>query len=697
MGLLEKALQYKKEINSKGQDTLIDRIQGPAETDFILDEPEKRKNAGLAAAATRQEVDVLELKDDDLFALPAEGAESESKNAAVAEKEYAKPVIDSSDDDFRIDEREEVDPEPGAASDSAEAAISDPLGPEDLPPSLKDDAGEKISPSSTESSSSPETVSDSPLADESKSYEEEPFVNLDDEEKVPRAGDDAVRRGRILMDDITDRADRATRQDKRFHDFMVLYEIGKEIVKAETRSELYDVLLFSIMGQIGVSSSSILIPDPADTKRWVIADYRGISIKNPTMLFDSTAGILGNIFRRREIIDLDNFKSSSEFADEYFKFVSIDARLLSPLSYDHKIFGAVALGEKITIGDYTDTEKDFILSISEIAAVALGRINAIEMSSDEADRFRAEVALRAKIDALQSEMLARADMKATGEAARAAMTEAGVEAYAVFLKSEKEQAYIPVLVDAEDSLGLSDGDFRIPINHPLTARLREEKRALRMEDLSPFDTLQSAFTEAQLRRMNVFYIDPYCVGSDLKGFTAALRLSDLADSKSAGYFLERFAHVIISGILGIKEADAAAGRFVDVVEPSLRRISSAFEHAKSVGIPLTLVHFSIKNLKRYHGLYGTAETGELLSRLEKVIAARLSDSDFAVRFDRNKFILVLPGKNKKFAIPLANSVRNEITQSFRKKEMQLMLVYLTAEFPEDGADLYALLDSIESA
>ncbi len=45
MGLLEKALQYKKEINSKGQDTLIDRIQGPAETDFIVDEPEMIKDS----------------------------------------------------------------------------------------------------------------------------------------------------------------------------------------------------------------------------------------------------------------------------------------------------------------------------------------------------------------------------------------------------------------------------------------------------------------------------------------------------------------------------------------------------------------------------------------------------------------------------------------------------------------------------
>ncbi len=38
MGLLEKALKYKSEINRQGRETLIDRIQGPAETDLIHDD-----------------------------------------------------------------------------------------------------------------------------------------------------------------------------------------------------------------------------------------------------------------------------------------------------------------------------------------------------------------------------------------------------------------------------------------------------------------------------------------------------------------------------------------------------------------------------------------------------------------------------------------------------------------------------------
>ena len=34
MGLLERALQYKQQLNMSGKETLIDRIKGPAETEY---------------------------------------------------------------------------------------------------------------------------------------------------------------------------------------------------------------------------------------------------------------------------------------------------------------------------------------------------------------------------------------------------------------------------------------------------------------------------------------------------------------------------------------------------------------------------------------------------------------------------------------------------------------------------------------
>lgn len=693
MGLLEKALQYKKEMNSKGQDTLIDRIQGPAETGF----PEDGEDIGAVQEAVesraRIEPDILELKENDLFELPPDREERIVHEKPGEPEETEEANTDAVSNDFYL----EVERPAGipAVDMGGKEAVPDPLGPDDLPPPLGGESAEKPDASTEEPPSvkaAGEPASDMEIAD---GYAEEPFIDIEGAGVIPER-EDRSEKGMRIIDEIEDRVGNSHRRGKRFHDFMVLYEIGKEIVKAATRADLYDVVLFSVMGQIGVSSSSILIPDPADARRWLIADSRGISIKNPTMFFDTSAGILSTIFKRREIIDLDAYKNSAEHADEYFKLVSIDARLVSPLSYDRNIYGAVVLGEKITIGDYTDAEKDFILSISEIAAVALARINAIESNAEEARRYRLEADLWKRIDDFRMELLSHADLNTAGNLTMALMQQAGIEVYAVFLKNEKEKAYMPIVVDPMDSLGIGAFSFRIPFDHPLAMKLRENRRPLRIEDISPFDSIQSAFNEAQLRKMNVFYIDPYCVGRDLKGFLGTFRLSDTLASTDTGGFLDKLARVMVPGLQEILDAGAVGGKFVDAVEPSMRRVAAALEQAKNIGVPVTLVNFSIKNYRRFHSLYGAAEAGELLSRCEQVIVSRLSDSDFSIRFDRSKFMLVLPGKNKKFAIPLANSIRNEITQSLKKREMQLMLVYLTAEMPEDGDDLHALLDSIES-
>ncbi|HON89918.1 MAG TPA: diguanylate cyclase, partial [Spirochaetales bacterium] len=112
-------------------------------------------------------------------------------------------------------------------------------------------------------------------------------------------------------------------------------------------------------------------------------------------------------------------------------------------------------------------------------------------------------------------------------------------------------------------------------------------------------------------------------------------------------------------------------------------------------IPLTIILFTIKNLKRYYTIQGLEKTQELMNKIEAVIISRLSDGDFTARIDRNKFLIVLPGKNKKFAVPFANAIKNEMVQQFSDKELQLLVTFLMAEYPEDGTDVYSLLDAID--
>ena len=81
-----------------------------------------------------------------------------------------------------------------------------------------------------------------------------------------------------------------------------LYE---DLIKCETPEQLYDVISFSVMGQLAVSSVSVLIPDDSDYIK--IAHSTGINVTEPVS-WSKNRGIFSKIVLTREIVDLDNYK-----------------------------------------------------------------------------------------------------------------------------------------------------------------------------------------------------------------------------------------------------------------------------------------------------------------------------------------------------------------------------------------------------
>ena len=157
-------------------------------------------------------------------------------------------------------------------------------------------------------------------------------------------------------------------------DNIVLYELSKDLLRASTMDELFDVILFSVMGQIGVSSSSIMIPSSENPDEWEIVESRGVTINPDEVDFRPTAGILKQMITRKEIIDVEEFKDNAAFSDDYYSYISIDARLLVPVIYNQEVLAAIILGNKLTSENYTGEEKGFFNVIAEYSAFSFRAI-----------------------------------------------------------------------------------------------------------------------------------------------------------------------------------------------------------------------------------------------------------------------------------------------------------------------------------
>ena len=206
MGLLERALNYKKQLNEKGRETLIDRIKGPAESPFKQE--------------TYEKVDVKEF--DDIITQDNTDDISEVHPGSISEENDIIHVtpIPVSEEPFKPEEEELV------FSDEA------PFLPDDK--TVHNESG-RIE---EELIIIPEDKDDKTLTDmdvDESIHEKEPDEKIIKEAPVVSATD-------YIMPE--------------FNDFSVLYEIQKELSEADTIEDIYKTILFSIMGQIGVSSAS---------------------------------------------------------------------------------------------------------------------------------------------------------------------------------------------------------------------------------------------------------------------------------------------------------------------------------------------------------------------------------------------------------------------------------------------------------
>jgi hypothetical protein len=119
-----------------------------------------------------------------------------------------------------------------------------------------------------------------------------------------------------------------------FNDYAVLYEILKEFLQAGTIEDIYNSLIFSIMGQLGVSSVSILRASEKDPSKWKITQSNGIKIPEEEILWEVSSGILEILNSYRGVLDVEDLKDDVNLREDYYRFTSVNGRLLVPVIHN---------------------------------------------------------------------------------------------------------------------------------------------------------------------------------------------------------------------------------------------------------------------------------------------------------------------------------------------------------------------------
>jgi diguanylate cyclase (GGDEF)-like protein len=652
MGLLERALTYKQRLNESGKKTLIDRIKGPAESPFT--------------AKTTKTINVNEIDD-------TAGTEPKNYSDEVTETISADNIKMIDDPDMTVSEL----PVPDNKENDAEIILFDEPAQTDSDKDINDKT----------------TIIDEFLHEEEESVEltgAVPGNNRPDEGKVQ-----SIDAGRDNVDaDDVDEIEDSSFEMPEFGDYSVLFELQKEFSQAETAEDVYNTVLFAIMGQIGVSSASIMGAADDETK-WVILDSNGIEIDAEERTWDPGSGILALLDSYRGILDVEDFKTDVNLRDDYYRFVSVDARILTPLVYRDTFAGAILVGEKIDSGEFTPADMFFLHAITEMASNALSIILQLDELQSELLGLRIEKEIMWYVDNLQNMILESPSAGDLNEILQKNFYSLGIEAFTVFMNDPADGSFFPAYYEKEDILGYKDSGFRIKKDNRLINFYLNKKVSMIVENFEESSVLTETFGRDRIKKMEVFISYPLIISGRLSGFLTITGINPAVEMIDIDMRLQKIVKFLFPSISSILDLDSTINIYNDLTGILYGRIENELVRSAEMNIPLSLIMVSIKNFKRFHDRFGRIEMNRLFEQIADVIKSKLYSADFSVRTDRHRFLLVLPGKDRKYSTTLANILKNEISELCSSSDFKLLVSFLISVCPDDGKDLFTLLDALD--
>jgi len=340
-------------------------------------------------------------------------------------------------------------------------------------------------------------------------------------------------------------------------------------------------------------------------------------------------------------------------------------------------------------------EIEFLQALSDISSSIIESLAKFDKTSIELLSLRIEKEILSDVEFFQDSLINVSSLSELGDVIRKNFYSLGLESYSLFIQDQAGGDYYPAYFEQEDLLGFSNSGFTIKRNNRLAAFLINKKSSIILENFNESSVIIDTFGRSRIVKMELFIAYPFIISGKLSGFITIFKINPAVDIIDIDIRIQKINRFLFPYLYRIYELDPEMCRFNDLTSVFYDRIDQELRHAQELNIPLGLILITVKNYKRFYDRFGKIELDKLPVLIADIIKSKLSAGDFSSRIDRNKFLVVLPGKEKRYSIMLANTIKNEIIEKFSMSDFSLLITSLISVFPDDGKDLFSILDLLE--
>lgn len=434
---------------------------------------------------------------------------------------------------------------------------------------------------------------------------------------------------------------------KKIDNYLTLFDITREIATLNNIDNLWDTILYSVLGQLGPTTVLIFASRDARTNvPFFPTAHSGFDLPDNWML------------KPGEVL-YENMRSGegARYAEEFLnnpltglsslERIILDksrASLLVPLKSGEKLYGIMMLGKQLGNEEYGLDDIEFVTRLGETVAFGVDRIMARTEYEQRTEELRQQNALHDRLFVLAHEVSAAQSLDEIYDLLGKHLREDfDVESYSLALLDPGQKVYY--LLAGNRISPASVNKFRLPVSSELVAMISNLIRVYGLSDFQRNREITSCYTNDDLVTMQQYLIIPLISLNWLVGFITVHQTSSPWNDfkrEMIGSAAEMISPAVANTvILGERES-----MFRDPFSPLETRLRDELQKAAEFQQPLSLVELRVKNMKRLITLNPPVQVTEFLADLGRAITTHLNETDYQARISQGRFAVLLPGRSR---------------------------------------------------
>ncbi len=176
--------------------------------------------------------------------------------------------------------------------------------------------------------------------------------------------------------------------EKKIYDLQQLLEISRSLCSTIEFSTLIESILYTCMGQFRVLGAGLFVLEALDADEFALgSNYNGIDLDYQVQYrIPVNHPVVSVLSSSNKVFTLDELLSEVPQGTDMRMIESLKPSLIVPLLQKNLLDGILVFGERITLDDesgYSSYEKEQILSIASLGAIAINNAALLERSSTD--------------------------------------------------------------------------------------------------------------------------------------------------------------------------------------------------------------------------------------------------------------------------------------------------------------------------